>query len=98
MTNTMTVNEAQKKFKELSGLIKSHKADTFQIVEKEKQPVFVILSWEKYKELLDVFEGMMETEEILQDRKLMASLKKSEKQIKTGQGIPWKEAKKRLRL
>ena len=38
-----------------------------------------------------------ETEAILQDKEFMASLEESDKQMKAGLGIPWNEAKKRLK-
>jgi PHD/YefM family antitoxin component YafN of YafNO toxin-antitoxin module len=97
MTRTMNMDDAG--IKELATLMKKNKADTFRIVDKTKNsdPTFVILTWKKYKEISDILEGIEETEEILRDKGFMSSLRKSEKQIKAGQGIPWKEAKKRLK-
>jgi hypothetical protein len=95
MTKTMTMDNVD--FKELIMLMKKHKVNTFRIVDNKKksEPAFIILTYERYKEILDTVD-VKETDGILQDKEFMVSLSKSEKQITAGQGIPWNEAKKRL--
>lgn len=60
----------------------------FTIVHREKPPVIIMSVAE--------FEGWQETLEIMSDKKLVASLKKAEKELKAGKGIPWEKAKKKL--
>lgn len=60
----------------------------FTIVPRSKPPVIMMSVAE--------FEGWQETLEIMSDKKLVASLKRAEKELRAGKGIPWEKAKKML--
>ncbi len=81
MTKTMTMNDVD--IKELAMLVKKSKADTFRIVDKKKrsEPAFIILTWKRYKEILDILEGVEETEEILKDKEQQAIINKKIQQL-----------------
>ena len=60
----------------------------FTIVPRTKPPIILMSVAE--------FEGWQETLEIMSDKKLVASLKRAQKELKEGKGIPWEKAKKML--
>ena len=60
------------------------------IVMKRGKPVAVMMSPDDY-------EGLLETIEILSDKKLMRSIRKAKQEIKEGKTIPWEEARLELR-
>ncbi len=60
-------------------------------VTKRGQPVLALVPWE-------VYEGIVETLEILGDETLMASLRRSIKEAARGKLLPWEGVKKSLRL
>lgn len=45
----------------------------------------------------DDYEGLLETMEILADRRLMAQLRKSVAQMKAGQFVPWETVRRKLK-
>ena len=66
----------------------THEAVT---VTRRGKPVLAILPWEEY-------EALAETLEILADPGLLASLRKSIKELKQGKVVPWERAKRKLGL
>lgn len=54
------------------------------------KPHVVVMSAEE-------FEGWQETFDIMSDKKLVASIKRGEKELKEKKGIPWEKAKKILK-
>ncbi len=64
---------------------------TVVAVSKRGKPVMALLS-------MEVYEGLLETLEILGDAKAMASIRKSIRQLKAGKTIPWEKAKRSLDL
>lgn len=60
-------------------------------VTRRGKPVLAILPWEEY-------EALVETLDILGDAKLMASLRRSVKELEQGKAIPWEQAKRKLGL
>ncbi len=60
----------------------------FTIVHRNGKPVIMMSVAE--------FEGWQETLEIMSDKKLVASLRKADKELKEGKGILWEKAKKML--
>ncbi len=60
-------------------------------VTRRGKPVLAIMPWELY-------ESLVETLEIMGDRDLMASLRKSIKEADAGKMIPWDQVKKDLGL
>lgn len=60
-------------------------------VTRRGKPVLALMPWELY-------ESIVETLEIMGDESLMAVLRQGIKEAEEGQGIPWEEAKKKIRL
>ena len=60
-------------------------------VTRRGKPVLAIMPWELY-------ESLVETLEIMGDKDLMASLRKSIKEADAGKTIPWDQVKKDLGL
>lgn len=60
-------------------------------VTRRGKPVLALMPWELY-------ESIVETLEIMGDEKLMAALRQGIREAGEGKGIPWEEAKKKLRL
>jgi len=60
-------------------------------VTRRGKPVLAIMPWE-------LSESIVETLEILGDEDLIATLRQGIKELEEGKGIPWKEAKRALRL
>lgn len=59
------------------------------IITRHGKPEAVMLSEEDY-------ESLLETLEILSDRKMIKDLKKAGEDLSKGKGIPWKKAKVKL--
>ena len=64
--------------------------DTVSVTRRGK-PVLAILPWEEY-------ESILETLDILGDKKLMSDFQKGIRDLKRGKGIPWEMAKKKIHL
>lgn len=87
MANGISITEARNSMGQLPRkLAKRRRA---LAVTKRGKPVLAILPWEYY-------EFMEETLAILADRNLMRQIRRSEKELAEGKGIPWPEAKKNL--
>jgi antitoxin YefM len=59
------------------------------VVTRHGKPEAVIISEEDY-------ESLLETLDILSDRKLVKEIKGAEKELREGKGIPWEKLKKKL--
>ena len=59
------------------------------VVTRRRKPVLAILPWELY-------EGLLETLEIMADPELMAELRKSLEQADRGETIPWEQIEAEL--
>ena len=89
MSQTMTISKARSSLPALSRrLAKEAKPDAVTITQKGK-PVLALMSWELY-------ESIIETLEILDDKELMTALRQGIKEAKAGKGISWEAAKKGL--
>jgi prevent-host-death family protein len=58
-------------------------------ITQQGKPVMALLSW-------DLYESLIETIEILDDKEMMAALRQGIKEAKAGKGISWEAAKKGL--
>lgn len=58
-------------------------------VTRRGKPVLAIMPW-------DFYESIIETLEIMGDKKLMAALRQGIKEMQEGKGIPWEKVKKDL--
>jgi len=89
MSPSLTISETRSCLPALSRkLAKDENADAVAITRKGK-PVLALMSWELY-------ESIIETLEILNDKELMATLRRGIKEAKAGKGISWEDAKKGL--
>lgn len=89
MTHTLTITKARQ---ELPTIVDraSKKMDEY-IITVNGVPAAVIMSVAEY-------ESIQETNEIMNDPKLMRDIKQGEKEIEEGKGIPWEDVKKELGL
>ncbi len=89
MVNTISVRELRPR---LADVLKSiHNRFDRYIITKRGQPEAVMMSIEDY-------ESILETMEIQSDKALMRSIKKAEKELRAGKGIPLEKVKKELGL
>ncbi|MBI2870456.1 MAG: type II toxin-antitoxin system Phd/YefM family antitoxin [Candidatus Omnitrophica bacterium] len=89
MSKDIPITEARHELTSLpKRLVKSHEAVT---VTRRGKPVLAILRWE-------VYEAILETLEILGDKKMMEALRRGIKEARAGKGIPWEQAKSTLNL
>ncbi len=84
MTYTLPITKAM--------LEKAKKKKGGLIITVDGSPEAVILSMEEYR----VYESLKETEEILNDPKMMKDIKEAEEDIKAGREYGWEDVKKEL--
>lgn len=89
MVEDIPITEARSKLTSLPKRL-AKKPGTVAITKRGK-PVLAILSW-------DLYESLIETLEILEDKDLMAVLRNGVAEVEAGKGIPWEKAKSRLGL
>lgn len=87
---TLSLTDARNRLLKIADEMERHPS-TVVAVTKRGKPVIALLS-------MDVYEGLLETLEILSDKKAMASIRTSIRQLKAGRTIPWEQAKKSLDL
>jgi len=87
MINTLPITKARQDLPKLVNNA-NKKLDEY-IITVNGFPAAVLISAAEY-------DSWKETIEILSDPKLMKSIRKGEKEIDEGKGIPWEEAKKEL--
>jgi antitoxin YefM len=89
MVNTISIRELRPR---LAGVLKSiHDRFDRYIITKRGQPEAVMMSIKDY-------ESILETMEIQSDKALMRRIKKAEKELCAGKGIPLEKVKKELGL
>lgn len=82
------ITEARNRFMKLPDQAAKHE---ILAVTRRNKEVMAVMSWELY-------EGLLETLEVLSDPKLMVQLKKGIEDVKAGRTHPLSEAYKRLGL
>lgn len=87
MTKTLPITEARANLTTLVERVNKN-LDEY-IVTVNGRPEAVIMSARQY-------EGWLETNEILADKKLMKAIKQGEKELAEGKGKDWEEVKKEL--
>lgn len=87
---TMTLTDTRNR---LLKIVEQMERDpsTVLAVSKRGKPVIALLS-------MEVYEGLLETLEILGDQRAMAAIRKSIRQLEAGKTIPWEEARESLDL
>jgi prevent-host-death family protein len=91
MTETMTITKARAELMGIPKKLKRGKEPTTLAITQHGKPVLAVLPWELY-------EGLMETLEILGDEEAMRSLRKGLKDIQEGRTYSHEEVKERLGL
>jgi PHD/YefM family antitoxin component YafN of YafNO toxin-antitoxin module len=91
MVITMNISEARKKLMNLSRQIKRKKEPDTIAITRRGQPTLALLPW-------DLYESIIETLEILNDKKLMVSIRRGIRDIERGKTYKTKEVKETLDL
>lgn len=89
MYRSLNITEARKALNTLPEEL-TRTRETVAVTRRGK-PVLAILDWE-------LFEGLLETMEILADPELMAQIREAEKDVREGRTIPWEDVKAELGL
>ena len=84
----LTITEARNKFMKLPDETTDNQIIA---VTRRNKEVLAVMSWELY-------EGLLETIEILADQELMENIKRGMEEIKSGKTYTIEESRKRLRL
>lgn len=89
MTKTLPITKARE---ELTTIVANanKKLDEY-VITVNGTPAAVLMSAAEY-------ESWKETMDIVSDPNLLRSIKKGEKEIREGKGIPWEDVKKELKL
>lgn len=87
----MPMIEARSQLTKLASQLEKSPEEGAIAVTRRGKPILALLNW-------DLYEAVLETLEIIQDKKLMSSLTQGIKEIEQGKGISWKKAKKDLGL
>lgn len=87
MIKTLPITEVRNNLPSLVD--KAQKRMDEYIITVSGKPAAILMS-------IDEYESWKETEAIMSDPKLVEAIKKGEKEIDEGKGIPWEEAKKEL--
>ena len=91
MGKTLPITRARSQLLDLAEELNRKPEVGAVAVTKRGRPVLALVPWE-------VYEGIVETLEILGDETLMASLRQSIKEAAKGKMVPWEGVKKSLRL
>ncbi len=89
MIKTLPITKARENLTTLVN--KANKLLDEYVITVNGSPAAVLMSAQEY-------ESWKETMEILSDSSLVKAIKKGEKEIAKGQGIPWEDVKKELHL
>ena len=89
MTKDIPITEARHELTSLPERLADQ--DGAVAITRRGKPVLAIMPWELY-------ESIVETLEIMADQDLMVALRQGIKEIDQRKGIPWTNARKRLRL
>ena len=83
---TFSILRVQEELEQLPSLFERESGVV--TVTRDEKPVMVILPYEEYKNLLEVFETLQETLEIMQDEKMMAAFRQGVEELEEGKGEP----------
>ncbi len=89
MLKDIPITEARHELTSLPERLSEHPGAV--TVTRRGKPVLAILPWEAY-------EALVETLEIIGDEEMIAAVRQGIREAEQGQGIPWAEAKRKLRL
>lgn len=89
MSHTTSVSISKSTLPALSKRLSKKGKNKALAITKNGKPVLAVMNWELY-------ESLVETLEILADKKMMEAIRLGVEEDKDGKGIPWEEAKKSL--
>ncbi len=89
MVNSISIGELRAQLSEVVERV--HKNSDCCVVTHHGKPKVVMMN-------IDDYEGLMETIEIMSDKKLVRGLRQAEKEMKAGKGVPLEEVHKRLEI
>lgn len=84
VTKSIPITKARSQISRLPEQFAAEDAPKAVAITRRGKPVLAIMPW-------DLYDGLVETLEILGDEKLMAALRQSLKEIEEGKLIPWDE-------
>ena len=76
---TLSIFQAQEELESLPTLLEQEPGVV--TVTRDEKPIMVIVAYENYKILIEAFESLQETLEIVQDAELMAALRQGVKEM-----------------
>ncbi|HJT55502.1 MAG TPA: type II toxin-antitoxin system Phd/YefM family antitoxin [Ktedonobacteraceae bacterium] len=88
---TLSIFQAQEELDSLPTLLEQEPGVV--TVTRDEKPVMVIVPYEDYKFLIETFESLQETLEIVQDEELMAAIREGINAMENGETVDWEEAK-----
>lgn len=91
MSHSIPIIEARSRLTTLPEELERDPGIGAVAITRRGKPVLAVMSW-------DLYESLTETMEILSDKKLMASFRRSVRQLQRGKVIPWDTVKKKLGL
>jgi PHD/YefM family antitoxin component YafN of YafNO toxin-antitoxin module len=89
MEKAMPMVEARKRLTTLPEEMAKESEPGVVAVTRRGKPVLAVMPW-------DLYEGLMETVDIMADAEFMAQLRQSIKQMREGQTVPWEEVEREL--
>ena len=91
MTKALSITQVRSQLLELADKLSRRPQPGALAVTKRGRPVLALLPWELY-------EGLVETLEILGNEDLIKALRRSIKEARAGQAVPWEKVKRDLDL
>ncbi len=91
MPKTLSITQVRSQLLGLAEKLNRRSQAGAVAVTKRGRPVLALLPWELY-------EGLVETLEVLGDEDLMKALRRSIKEARAGQVVPWEKVKRDLDL
>jgi PHD/YefM family antitoxin component YafN of YafNO toxin-antitoxin module len=91
MTKTMPLIEARNRLTKLPEAFERRPEMGAVAVTRRGKPVLAVMSW-------NLYESIVETLEIMADKKLMAAIRKGIDDIRHGRVTPWNDVKRSLHL
>ena len=89
MNGALTISEVRSSLPALSRKLARQGNPDAVAITRRGRPVLALMSWELY-------ESLMETLEILDDKDQMAALRQGIREAKAGKGVAWEVARKGL--
>ena len=86
---TLTISKARSTLPAISKKMAKEPKSAAVAITQNGKPVLALMSW-------DLYESIIETLEVLDDKEMLKALRLGIKEVKSGKGISWEEAKKGL--